>query len=327
MSNRRQFITLLGGAAAWPIAARAEQPAMPVIGFLHQGQAKQAQPFVAAFRQGLNKAGYIEGQNVSIEYRWAEGDYDRLPQMAADLVHRKVSVIATVLSVAGLAAKAATSTIPIVFVTGTDPIREGLVPALNRPGGNVTGVTFFVALLGAKRLGLLHDVLPAAKTIGLLINPTNHIVSENYLKDTQTAARTLGLQIIVVPASSEHEIDNGFRTMAEQRIDALMISPDAFLLGRQDQIVALAARHAIPTMYLQRANVVAGGLMSYSGDLANAHRELGIYTGRILKGEKPADIPVAQATKFEFVLNLKTAKTLGLTIPPAVLSITDEVIE
>ena len=325
--RRRDFIAgVVGSTTVWPLAARTQQT-MPIVEFLHQGQAKQAESFVAAFRQGLNKAGYIEGRNVSIEYRWAEGDYDRLPQMAADLVHRKVSVIASVLSVAGLAAKAATSTIPIVFVTGTDPIREGLVPALNRPGGNVTGVTFFVALLGAKRLGLLHDVLPAAKTIGLLINPTNHIVSENYLKDTQTAARTLGLQIIVVPASSEHEIDNGFRTMPEQRIDALMISPDAFLLGRQDQIVALAARHAIPTMYLQRANVVAGGLMSYSGDLANAHRELGIYTGRILKGEKPADIPVAQATKFEFVLNLKTAKTLGLTIPPAVLSITDEVIE
>jgi putative ABC transport system substrate-binding protein len=325
--RRRNFITLLGGAAAaWPLAAHAQQM-MPIVGFLHQGQAKQAESFAAAFREGLNKSGYIEGQNVTIEYRWAEGDYDRLRQMAADLVHRKVSVIASVFSVACLAAKAATSTIPIVFATGTDPIREGLVPALNRPGGNVTGVTFFVALLGAKRLSLLHDVLPAAKTIALLINPTNHVVSENYLKDTQTAARTLGLQIIVVPASSEHEIDNGFHTMAEQRIDALMISPDAFLLSRQDQIVALAARHAIPTMYLQRRNVVAGGLMSYSGDLAGAHRELGIYTGRILKGEKPADIPVAQSTKFEFVLNLKTAKTLGLTIPPDVLSIADEAIE
>jgi putative ABC transport system substrate-binding protein len=325
--RRRNFITLLGrAAAAWPLAAHAQQM-MPIVGFLHQGQAKQAESFAAAFREGLNKSGYIEGQNVTIEYRWAEGDYDRLRQMAADLVHRKVSVIASVFSVACLAAKAATSTIPIVFVTGTDPIREGLVPALNRPGGNVTGVTFFVALLGEKRLSLLHDVLPAAKTIALLINPTNHVVSENYLKDTQTAARTLGLQIIVVPASSEHEIDNGFHTMAEQRIDALMISPDAFLLSRQDQIVALAARHAIPTMYLQRQNVVAGGLMSYSGDLAGAHRELGIYTGRILKGEKPADIPVAQSTKFEFVLNLKTAKTLGLTIPPDVLSIADEAIE
>jgi putative ABC transport system substrate-binding protein len=324
--RRREFITLLGGATVWPLAVRAQQM-MPIVGFLHQGQAKQAESFVAAFRQGLSNAGYIEGRNVSIEYRWAEGDYNRLPQMAADLVHRKVSVIASVFSVAGLAAKAATSTIPIVFVTGTDPIREGLVPAFNRPGGNVTGVTFFVALLGAKRLGLLHDVLPAAKTIALLINPTNHVVSENYLKDTQTAARTLGLQIIVVPASSEHEIDNGFRTMGEQRIDALMISPDAFLLSRQDQIVALAARHAIPTMYLQRQNVVAGGLMSYSGDLAGAHRELGIYCGRILKGEKPADMPVVQSTKFELVINLKTAKTLGLTIPPGVLAIADEVIE
>jgi ABC-type uncharacterized transport system substrate-binding protein len=323
--KRRTFISLLGGAAVWPLAARAQQT-MPVVGFLHQGSAKQYETFAAAFREGLNKSGYVEGRNVAIQYRWAEGHYDQLPQMAADLVRRKVSVIASAYAVAGVAAKVATSTIPIIFVTGTDPIRDGLVPALNRPGGNVTGVTFFSALLGAKRLGLLHDLLPAASTLALLINPANRMVSESYLKDVQSAARPLGLRIIVVPASSEQEIEVGFRTMVEQD-DALMISADAFLVTRQDQIIALAARHAIPTMYTQRENVVAGGLMSYATDIAGAYRELGIYVGRILKGEKPSELPVAQSTKFEFVLNLKTAKTLGLTIPPGVLAIADEVIE
>jgi putative ABC transport system substrate-binding protein len=324
--RRRDFITLFCGAAAWPLAARAQQT-MPVVGFLHQGSAKQYETFAAAFREGLNKSGYVEGRNVAIQYRWAEGHYDQLPQMAADLVRRKVSVIASAYAVAGVAAKVATSTIPIIFVTGTDPIRDGLVPALNRPGGNVTGVTFFSALLGAKRLGLLHDLLPAASTLALLINPANRMVSESYLKDVQSAARPLGLRIIVVPASSEQEIEVGFRTMVEQRIDALMISADAFLVTRQDQIIALAARHAIPTMYTQRENVVAGGLMSYATDIAGAYRELGIYLGRILKGEKPSELPVAQSTKFEFVLNLKTATTLGLTIPPGLLAIADEVIE
>jgi putative ABC transport system substrate-binding protein len=324
--RRRDFNTLYCGAAAWPLAARAQQT-MPVVGFLHQGSAKQYETFAAAFREGLNKSGYVEGRNVAIQYRWAEGHYDQLPQMAADLVRRKVSVIASAYAVAGVAAKVATSTIPIIFVTGTDPIRDGLVPALNRPGGNVTGVTFFSALLGAKRLGLLHDLLPAASTLALLINPANRMVSESYLKDVQSAARPLGLRIIVVPASSEQEIEVGFRTMVEQRIDALMISADAFLVTRQDQIIALAARHAIPTMYTQRENVVAGGLMSYATDIAGAYRELGIYLGRILKGEKPSELPVAQSTKFEFVLNLKTATTLGLTIPPGLLAIADEVIE
>jgi putative tryptophan/tyrosine transport system substrate-binding protein len=324
--RRREFILALGGATAWPLAARAQET-MPVVGFLHQGSANQYETFAAAFRQGLSTSGYVEGRNVAIQYRWADGHYDQLPQMAADLARLKVSMIAAAYAVAGLAAKAATSIIPIIFVTGTDPVRDGLVPNLSRPGGNVTGITFFSALLGAKRLGLLHDLLPAANTFALLINPSNRMVSESYVKDIQMAARPLGLQIIIVPASSENEIALGFHTMAEQRVDALMISADAFLVTRQNQIIALAARHAIPTMYTQRENVVAGGLMSYATDIAGAYRELGIYAGRILKGEKAGDMPVAQSTKFEFVINLKTAKELGLTFPPGLLAIVDEVIE
>jgi putative ABC transport system substrate-binding protein len=326
--RRREFIGALGGGAAtaWPLAVRAQQT-MPVLGFLHQGSAHQFESLTAAFRKGLNKSGYVEDQNLLIEYRWAEGHYDQLPQLAADLVHRKVSVIASVYAVACLAAKAATSTIPIVFLTGADPVREGLVLSLNRPGGNVTGLTFFAVLLAAKRLSLFNDLLPTVKTFALLINSANPIVSKSYLQDTQAAARSLGLQIIVVPASSEHDIDNGFRTIVEQRIAALIVAPDAFLVSRQDQIIALAAYHAIPTMYAQPDAVVAGGLVSYATDVVGAYRELGIYAGRLLKGEKASDLPVGQSTKFELVVNLKTAKALGLTVPQDVLSIADVVIE
>ncbi len=324
--NRRKFITLLCGEVVWPLTARAQQM-MPVVGFLHQGSASQNEPFIAAFRQGLGKLGYVEGRNVKIEYRWADGHYDRLQHFAADLVDRKASVIASAYAVACAAAKAATSIIPIVFVTGTDPVADGLVPALNRPGGNVTGISYFATVLGSKRLDLLHDLIPKAINFALLYNPTNRMVSEDYLEETQTAAHALRLQIVVVPASSEPEIDNAFRILVEQRIAALMIAPDAFLTGRQDQIVALAARHAIPTIYTQRENVVVGGLMSYAADIAGSYQEFGAYVGRILKGEKAADLPIVRSSKFEFVLNLRTAKALGLTIPPDVLSIADEVIE
>jgi putative tryptophan/tyrosine transport system substrate-binding protein len=324
--RRREFITLLGGTLAWPLAARAQQT-FPILGYLHQGSDNLPEPVATAFHKGLKKSGYVEGQNLIIEYRWAEGRYDQLSQLAADLVRRKVSVIASAYAPAALAAKAVTSTIPIIFVTSTDPVRDGLVPALNRPNENVTGVTFFAVLLAAKRLGLLHDLLPTVRSFALLNNPTNRIVSENYLKDTLEAARKFGLEIVNVPASSEREIDNGFRTMVEHRIDGLIVVPEAFLNSRTDQIVALAARHAVPTMYPWREDVVAGGLMSYATDVADAFHEWGIYVGRVLKGEKIANLPVVQSTKFRFVLNLKTAKALGLTIPPDVLSIADEVIE
>ena len=328
MMRRRDFITLLGSAAAaWPLTARAQQPTMPVVGFLNQGSPKSDANFAAIFRKALRELGYVEGQNVAIEYRWAEGRYDQLPELATELVRRKVSVIAAAYAAATLAAKAATSVIPIVFLTGTDPVRSGLVPSLNRPGGNVTGVAIFNVLTGAKRLGLLHDLLPAARTFAVLMNPANPLVSEPYLKDVQTAARTLGLQIVVLPASTDREIDNGFATLVDQRIEALMVATDAFLSSRQDHILALAARHAIPAIYDRRETVVAGGLMSYGTDFADTYRQHGVYVARILKGEKPADLPVQQPTKFMFVLNLKTAKTLGVTIPPDVLSIADEVIE
>jgi putative tryptophan/tyrosine transport system substrate-binding protein len=320
--RRREFITLLGGTAiSWPLAARAQQAAMPVIGFLN-GVSPQAYALnVAGFLQGLKETGYIEGQNVTIEYRWAEGQYDRLPGMVADLVRRQVAVIVAN-TPAAPAAKAATTKIPIVFLSGDDPVQNGLVTSLNRPGGNVTGLTLISSALEGKQLGVLRELVPAATSIAFLVNPTNPN-SEANVRGAQEAARTLGQQIHILNASTETEIDTAFQV----RSDALVVAPDGFFINRSDQLVALAVRHAVPTMYPFRGFTAAGGLMSYGVSLPDQYRQLGAYTGKILQGAKPADLPVLQPTKFELVINLKTAKTLGLTIPPGVLAIADEVIE
>jgi putative tryptophan/tyrosine transport system substrate-binding protein len=327
--QRREFITLLGGAAAsasWPIAARAQQP-MPVIGFLGTTTPDDFASRIAAFRDGLKKVGYIEGQNVAIEYRWPEGHYDRLPTLAADLVRRQVAVIAAVGGEPSpLAAMAATATIPIVISVGTDPVRLGLVTSLNRPSGNVTGVYFLQSELGAKRIGLLHELLPKATVIGTLVNP-NFAESEFHAKEAQEAARSLGVQIHVVRASTVDEFDTAFSTLVQQKAGGLFHANDAFFLSERRPLIALAARHALPTIYPWREFVVAGGLMSYSPSLDQAYRVAGEYTGKILKGAKPADLPIVQPNKFEFVINLKTAKALGLTFPPGLLAIADEVIE
>jgi putative ABC transport system substrate-binding protein len=324
--RRREFIAALGSAAAWPLAARAQQ-GMPVVGFLNQGAAKSDANFAAGFRKGLKEIGYVEGQNVLIEYRWAEGRYNQLLELTTELVRRNVSVIAAAYAEATHVAMAATSIIPIVFLTGTDPIQSGLVRSFNKPGGNVTGISIFNVLIGGKRLGLLHDLLPAVSTFAVLINPTNPLVSEPFLKGVQSAASALGLQIVVLPASNDHEIDNGFAKMVEQRIAALLVASDAFFTSRRSYMVTLSARHVIPAIYDRRETVAAGGLMGYGTDFADSYGQQGIYVGRILKGEKPAELPVLQATKFEFVINLGTAKALGLTIPPGLLAIADEVIE
>jgi len=328
MMRRREFITLIGGAATtWPLSARAQQPAIPVIGFLGSELPDLYVDRLRALRQGLNEAGFVEGRNVMIEYRWAEGQYDRLPGLADDLVRRRVTVMVATSTPAVLAAKAATTTIPIAFLTGTDPVAMGVVASLNRPGGNMTGVSNLSTAMGVKQLELLHAVVPSATVIALLVNPTDPIIVETLSKDLQTAAHAIQREILVVSASTEREIDTAFTTLVQRKVGALVVGNDPFFNARPDQLVALAARHAVPAIYPYREFVSAGGLMSYGSNLADDYRLVGVYTGRILKGEKPSDLPVQQSTKVELVLNYKTAKALGITFPISLLGRADEVIE
>jgi putative ABC transport system substrate-binding protein len=325
--RRREFVTLLGGAAAWPLTARAQQTAMPVIGFLSSASPQSYAHEVAAFRQGLKEVGHVEGQSIAIEYRWAEGQYERLPLLAAELVRRQVAVIATTSTPAAFAAKAATTTIPIVFEIGFDPVALGLVASLNRPGSNLTGVTNLSVEVGLKQLGLLHEMVPAATTVALLVNPTDRALAEVVTRDAQLAAGKLGLQLHVLHASTERDFDTVFATLAQLRAGALMIGTDSFFISRSEQLAALAVRHAIPAGFYFREFVAAGGLMSYGGSFTDAHRLAGVYVGRILKGAKPTDLPILQPTKFELAINLKAAKALGLTVPQTLLATADEVIE
>ena len=326
--KRRDFISLLAGAAAWPLSARAQQPAMPVIGFLHSASAAAFAAPLAAFRKGLSEAGYVEGQNVAVAYRWAEGQNDRLPALAAELARQRVAVIATPGSTATtLAAKAATATIPIVFSIGTDPVKLGLVASLNRPGGNATGISDFGVEIAAKRLGLLHELLPTATRFGVLVNPDNPYLTESFVTELQTAASAIERQIEVVTASTNGDIDTAFATLIKKRADALLISPDPLFVTRRVQLITLAVRHALPALYHRRELPEAGGLMSYGSDLSDQFRQTGVSVGRILKGEKPAEMPVQLPTRFEFVINLQTAKTIGIEIPATLLAAADEVIE
>jgi ABC-type uncharacterized transport system substrate-binding protein len=324
--KRREFITLIGGTAAgWPLAARAQQPAMPVIGFLSSFTTNPR--FVAAFRKGLGEAGYVEGKNVSIEYYWAEGgQYDRLPAVAADLVGRRVAVIVASPIPAALATKAATTTIPVVFAVGSDPIESGLVASLNQPGGNITGVGFLSVALGAKRLELLRDLVPKVTSIALLVNP-NNANAEPQTKETKLAAARFGLEIDIITASSKADFDSAFATLVRQKAGALVVSVDPFFISQRDQLVERAARHAVPAIYYAREFTADGGLMSYGANFAVGYRQAGVYAGRILKGEKPGDLPVMLSDKFEFVINLKTAKALGVELPAKLLALADEVIE
>jgi putative ABC transport system substrate-binding protein len=324
--RRRQFLTLLGGATAWPLAARAQQAAMPVIGLIDAASAADRSDVMVAFREALAEAGYIEGQNVAIEYRWAEGRFDRLPELATDLVRRRVSVIVTpATTAAALAAKAATATIPIVFGVGGDPVQLGLVASLNRPGGNATGLNFFTIELMAKRMQLLRELVPAAKRVAVLINPTDRSF-EMTLRDVEAAA--IGQQVVAIEAATGREIDAAFESLEREKVaDALFVSGGAFFTMRRAQLAILAARYALPATYSQRLFVEVGGLMSYGTSFADNWRQVGLYTGRVLKGAKPADLPVSQSTKFELVINLNTARALRLEVPPTLLARADEVIE
>jgi ABC-type uncharacterized transport system substrate-binding protein len=327
--RRREFITLLGGAAAaWPLMARAQQPTMPVVGFLSATSPDMFADRVRAFRQGLKDTGYVEGENVAIEYRWAENQIDRLPELAAELVRRKVAVIAATGGVTStFAAKEATTTIPIVFAVGEDPVRLGLVASLARPGGNLTGMNMFVGELSAKRLELLRELVPGAARVAVLVNPANAKNTETTLRDLEPAARAIGLQIQVLNASTSREIDAAFATFVRERPDALFVGQDVFFVSRRVQLANMAARHAVPMTSGSRDIAEVGGLMSYGSNITDAHRQLGVYTGRILKGAKPADLPVVQSAKFELVINAQTARMLGLEVPPTLLARADEVIE
>src|SRR5215472_16546528 len=325
--RRREFITLLSGAAAaWPLAARAQQAAMPVLGFLGSSSAADRTRFVTAFRQGVREAGSVEGQNVAIEYRWAQDQYDRLPDLAADLVRRQVTVIAAHDTPSSIVAKAATTTIPIVFASGADPVKLGLVAGLNRPGSNVTGVSFVVAELGAKQFGLLHELQPGAVRVGVLVDP-NFALTQSFVSDVQAAALPIGKQIEVLEAPTGRDIDTAFARLAQKPIDALLVGPGPLLNNRRVQLVTLATYHRVPAIYPLHVWAEAGGLMSYGTSITDAYRQAGVYTGRVLKGEKPADLPVMQSIKFEFVINLNTARVFGLSFPSGLLAIADEVIE
>jgi putative ABC transport system substrate-binding protein len=326
--RKRDFITLIGGAAAaWPLVARAQQPTMPVIGFLFSQTADPFADRLRALRQGLKEAGYVEGENLAIVYGWAEGQYDRLPALAGELVRRQVAVIVAAGEPSTLAAKAATTTIPIVFAVAEDPVRRGLIASLARPGGNLTGINFFNAELVAKRLELLRELVPGASRVAVLVNPSNIASGERTEKEVEAAARAMGLQIQVLNASTSREIDAAFAALVRKRADALFVGPDGFFNGRRVQLATMAARHAVPITSATREIAEVGGLMSYGPNIADAWRQLGVYTGRILKGAKPADLPVVQSSKFELIINAQTARMLDLTIPPMLLARADEVIE
>ena len=324
---RRKFLATLGGVTVWPLAARAQQPAMPVIGFLDPRSLEPIASLVAAFRNGLSETGYVEGRNVAIEYRWADGEVDRLPDLAADLVRRRVAVIATPGGVAAtLVAKAATATIPIVFMSSGDPVQSGLAMSLSRPGGNTTGVNFMTGEIAAKQVGLMHELIPQAERLAVLVNPKNPN-AESLTRDVQAAALAIGHQIEILAATTNLDIDAAFSSLMQTRVDALLVSPDPLFTARRAQLVILAAYHHLPAVYFDRVFSDIGGLMSYGANLAEQYRQVGIYVGRILKGEKAADLPVLRPTKFEFVINLQTARTLGLTVPATLLALADEVIE
>jgi putative ABC transport system substrate-binding protein len=325
---RREFISLLGGAATWPLAARAQQTAMPVVGFVSGQSPEDSAPLGAAFRKALNETGYLEGQNVMVGYHWLGGQYGRLPALMADLVRSRVAVIATPgLTAGALAAKAATTTIPIVFGVAEDPVKLGLIASLARPGGNATGINLLSAEVVAKRLGLLHDLVPKAVRIAVLVNPGNSSIAEATLRDVREAARALGLEIQVLHASTSREIEAAFATLVRERADALFVAPDGFFTSRRVQFATLAARHAIPAVYSNRSYPEVGGLMSYGSDTLDYYRQAGLYTGQILKGAKPADLPVLQSTKWEFVINMQTARALGLDVPNSLQLLADAVIE
>jgi putative ABC transport system substrate-binding protein len=326
--KRREFITLLGGASAWPLAARAQQPSLPVVGFVHPGTSSGMTRYAAAFRSALSEAGYVEGQNVAVEYHWLEGQYGRLPALMADLVRRRVAVIATPGNTpAALAAKAATTTIPIIFGVAEDPARIGLVANLARPGGNATGFNFFFSEVGAKRLGLLHDLVPKAVRIAVLVNPANAPTAEAVLREIPEAARTLGLQVQFVNASTISEIEAAFATIVNDRADALFVAPDAFFTARRGQFATLAARDRMPASCANREIVEAGLLMSYGANFVDMFRQVGVYTGNVLKGAKPAELPVLQSSKFELVINMQTARALGIDVPNSMQLLADEMID